>query len=1062
MKEKLVALAGKRTRLLLIVAALLVVLVTLYSTMAGRYLRQFDQLLMDENEVRLSELSEQIALYMNTYVKSAQASIAIMAQAVSQLPEEEKWSYLERITTRSIFTFTGYADRTGRLTTTLDAEAQDISGEAYFRQAMAGRNVTTDTVLYILEDRAASGIILAAPCMDENGNPSGVLIAMLEVARLRGGMNVPAFGGQGYSYIVDQQGELLLQNKSLDRSNWFMFLSNVQFTGGSSLQQVHDAFDEQKGGLIQYNELGTAKYAYYYPVGINRWMVVNVVDQDVLTGKTDRYIRSITIMSSVTIAIFLLLLLVAGALYGLSESRKRATQAKSAFLANMSHEIRTPMNAIVGISEILLREGLTAKQQDYVLSIVNSGKGLLTIINDILDYSKIEAGKFDIIDEPYELESVLYDLTSTIAVKIGDKPVDFLITVSPDVPREMTGDMTRIRQILLNIVGNAVKFTEQGWVKLSVSAEKAGPDGKIRLVMAVSDTGSGIRKQDMERLFVSFNQVDTHHHHGKEGTGLGLAISKHLSGLMGGGIQVESEYGKGSTFTITILQAVADAAPIIDVASLEHARILVLEQAEHLAAFMDENMKRLQLDYVMCRQQSEAAEQLRLGGFTHIIADRIAMRRLCPHGDESIHPVPLIGLKEHAHMPIGMEHAGVFIPLFGLQLASVLGCNVETNHMAKRTGVDLTAISPMPYVRILVVDDNDVNLQVATGLMAPYEMHIDCVLSGKEAVNAVQCNDYDLVLMDHMMPEMDGVETVQAIRALPDEKFRSLVIVALTANVAGGVKAMFMHSGFDDFLAKPIETQQLNLVLRKWLKDLNEQRQQEIPDDERVRVAENAAVAIPPEAERFLNDFQAMREINFKMGCAKLGSLDTYANVLRTYSSSTQEKLKQLPRLIDEDYERCIIEIHGLKGASGAICAVDVAELAARLEDTGKRNDISATREGLPVFLERCGNSVREAEAFLAAYSSEFQMRHAADCPVEMQSIAFNLEMLEQLNQAFTNFDTEWLKQFFENCSPDALNEEDRALLESLRCDYEAYEFDRPLKLVNQTIANAKAKKTEG
>lgn len=1046
MKREIAAERVKRKKLLTAAALGLVLLVLAFAVLTGSYLRQFGQMQAEENKGRLAEISQQIAVYMKSYVEFSQATLTITAQTVLELPPEKCMSYLKRVAVESGFTFVGYADKNGKMRATLPSQSTDISGEPYFRRALAGESVITDVVLRILDDRAVSGIILAVPLKQAAGPAAGVLIAMLEVKQLRGSMRVPTFDGEGYSYVTDRHGDLVLQNKSMVRSNWFTFLKNVHFENGHTFERVREDFSRQRGGFIRYNELGVDKLAYHHPVGINEWMVVNVVERNVISGKTDTFTQNIAIMSVGTIIIFLLLLFAIAIVFALSESRRRATEAKSAFLANMSHEIRTPMNAIVGISEILLREGLTARQQEHVLSIVNSGKGLLTIINDILDFSKIEAGKFTIISEPYELESILYDLTSIIAVRVDDKPVDFFISVSPDVPRELMGDMTRVKQVLLNIVGNAVKFTRQGMVRLDIHAQRQ--ENGVLLTMAVSDTGPGIKKTDLEKLFISFNQVDTHHHHGKEGTGLGLAISKHLCEMMDGNITVQSEYGRGSVFTITLVQGVVKDDPVIDIHALEKARVLVLAQSGQLEPFMAQCMDSMGLEHIVCRKKAEFTRLAASGRFTHAIADRITIRQTeqC-ETLERPRLISLLGLQEHSLMPMTLDRPSIFIPLFGIQLAALLSSKPRAEYMDKRIGVDMAAITPMPHVRVLVVDDNDINLQVASGLLAPYEMHLDCAQSGKEALHAVQTHEYDLVLMDHMMPEMDGVETVQAIRALPGDKYKALVIVALTANVAGDARHMFLESGFDDFLAKPIETQQMNLVLRKWLKDINDQRQQEEPQGECVHRPQEQD-AMSSQVTNFLNEFQASREIDFKRGCARLGGIAVFIKVLRTYCKSTREKLDLLPKLAESDYDRCTVEIHGLKGAAGAICATGLAELAARLEDMGKRRDVSGTRESLPAFLEHGYNSVKEAEAFMSAFAREQMFGGHGQTPQENTAFAASDDVLEHLNKAFADYDTEWLKRFFEEHGQTAQGDAEGELLEELRKDYEAYEFDHPLVLI--------------
>ncbi len=379
----------------------------------------------------------------------------------------------------------------------------------------------------------------------------------------------------------------------------------------------------------------------------------------------------------------------------------QAAQFKSDFLANMSHEIRTPMNAIVGLTEMILKEKLPEQTEEYFKQIYNSSRSMLVIIGDILDFSKIEAGTVEIIPAVYNVKKTIAAIVNVTSIGLEEKPVVMKLDIDPALPEYLRGDNLRIGQVLTNVLSNAVKFTREGSVNVGVTFDTL-EDNKINLKISVADTGIGIMKEDYEKIFESFSQIDSRRNREVEGTGLGLAITQRLIRLMNGTIEVESEYGVGSVFMITIPQDIA--AP---------------------------------------DEYKNAADEV--------------------HTDPAAPP-------------------------------------------------------RAPGARLLVVDDNNINLYVAKNLLGLYEIKPTCVISGEQALMAVDKNDYDLILMDYMMPEMDGIEATHRIRE-EHPQYKDIPIIAFTANAVEEARELLLKKGMDDFLAKPVKATELEAILKKWLPD---------------------------------------------------------------------------------------------------------------------------------------------------------------------------------------------------------------------------------------------------
>lgn len=581
-----------------------------------------------------------------------------------------------------------------------------------------------------------------------------------------------------------------------------------------------------------------------------------------------------------------------------------ANRAKTNFVSNMSHEIRTPMNSIVGITEILLRSRHSPKEQEYLLNIQSSGRVLLTIINDVLDCSKMEAGKMQLFDEPYDTCSLFHDLRISMENRIGHSGLELIYDIDQDIPCKLKGDMGRIRQVIINLVNNAIKYTEKGSVRFSVHVRQKNTD-KVMLYYEVADTGIGIRKEDQKILFDAFQRVEMDRNRYVEGTGLGLTISQNLVNMMGGVIEVESEYGKGSRFFFTIEQTIIDPTPV-----------------------------------------------------------------------------------------------------------SAVNYNGQKDNVTEK---EAECLFIAPEAHILLVDDNELNLVVAKELLKPLRMQIDTAENGLQAVKMVRGSQYDLVLMDHMMPVMDGIEAAKAIRALPEDKYQKLPIIALTANAMVDARKEFLNAGMNGFVAKPIDFARICNQLKLWLpKDLV----RDVPKEEAKKLLADDL------SDREIQPEDSQRGFSFEEGVNHCGSKAALMKTIRIFYRTIDSKANKIEQCLKEglisDY---VIEIHALKSSALLIGAVPLSEAAKELEDYGKQGKTEVLEEKTPDVL----TLYRDLKNILRPYAEKEE-----DAKKEFSDGEW-ITALQQIHQCIEQFDLDGVDQIMEQLEEYQVPECIRESMDQLR-----------------------------
>ncbi len=697
------------------------------------------------------------------------------------------------------------------------------------------------------------GILFTTPIYDEE-NVRYVLYKLYEESVLTDKFGLTCYNGQGNVAIVDKEVQVLVPfSNGKDLTKSFLDLDVVK----TGLSELAEKMNIDTAASVYYKDEKGGNFLFISEVKQLGIYLVGTVPEDVLTD-------GIEAITALILWVFglLILMFAVGMVYLLSAEEKaresdelreakniaeQANRAKSDFLANMSHEIRTPINAIMGMNEMVLRESKDEEIRKFAVNIQSASKTLLSLINDILDFSKIEAGKMEIIPVSYDVAVFLNDVINMTGIKAKQKQLDFQVEIDKELPSVLYGDEVRNRQIIVNILNNAVKYTKSGWVKFIV--EGIREENVFTLKMQVADSGIGIREEDLNKLFEGFQRLDLEQNRNIEGTGLGLAITNSLVEQMNGRLEISSEYGKGSVFTVYLTQEIRDDRP--------------------------------------------------LGDFKQ-----------------------------------------------------------KFEEMAKKEAVYRESFTA-PDAKVLIVDDNEMNLAVAKALLKNTKIQITTCMSGAECLEMAERECFDVILLDHMMPEMDGIETLARLKQ-SENKCKSTPVIALTANAIVGAKSEYIKAGFENYLSKPIEGAELEKMLLQYIpEDKVSITQEKTGDDsDGMKLKKTGDDVDGMELEKSGNDSDVMElektgddsdgtmletcdskaYINTETGlqyCA--GSEEFYREMLELYCNSYDEKVTKISEAFKaEDWKTYTVFVHALKSTSLNIGGEEISKAAKKLEDAGK------------------------------------------------------------------------------------------------------------------------------
>lgn len=622
------------------------------------------------------------------------------------------------------------------------------------------------------------------------------------------------------------------------------------------------------------------------------------------------------------------------------KAAEKANGARDIFLANMSHELRTPINTIMGLNELIIRESQDEAIKEYALDIRQAGSILLTLVSDILDFTKLEAGQMELMEGIYDISSLLNDLINGISMQLRKKKLDLKLDIASDIPHKLSGDEIRIRQILSNLLSNAVKYTSKGGITLHLGWQKLSED-EIEIDLEVHDTGCGIKEKDLPKLFGVFQQMDSTVRGTNERTGLGLAITNRLVEMMGGKLEVQSKYGKGSVFSFKIVQKVVDSTPLGDFE----------------------------------KQYNESL-------------------------------------------------------------------NSTVNYTQK-------FIAPMG--RILIVDDNAMNLAVAQGLLKQTRLQVDVASGGGECLELLKRKTYHLICLDHMMPVMDGVETLHAIRALEGNPSAEVPIIALTANAVAGAREFYLNEGFQDYLTKPIDADKFESMLIQYLPDnvvYLTQGQRMDRDFERQDAEEELDIT---ESQLYVIGFNIRNGLKYMGGDKAL-----YGKVLRDFHLILQEKEEALRDFLKKgDMPGYAIIVHSLKGNARNLGADGLADEAFELEKMSKAGRLEDVEVRSPILF----NMMKTMRNGLKAYlDSEDQAEAEAEAAATEGKVAKKIseadwiKALKELAGRLDDFDGDSVNEKLEELKRYDRPESDKKMLRLCEKAVKDYAYDVALEVVNAVL----------
>lgn len=728
-------------------------------------------------------------------------------------------------------------------------------------------------------------------------------------------------------------------------------------------------------------------------------------------------------------------------------------KSKDDFMVNISHEIRTPINAVCGMSEALLQEELPTDVRRDIIDIQTAGRNLLATVSNILDFSELESGKMELMEESYNITSTITDIINMALTFENGRQLEFIVDCDANLPSNLVGDEQKLRRIVMNLLENAMKFTKEGGIVLRIKFRKE--EYGINLMVSIRDSGIGMSQAEIERVFTSYGQLDSKRSREEGGVGLGLSIAQALVQRMGGFITVESEPGVGTEFLFTIPQKVLDETPIVSIKNKgnlfaacyinmdKYNFSVIREGYEKSIRHMAEQFGIL---FRICRNLPELKRRIEHENYSHVF---ISFEEYCEDKaffENLAKELTVVLILDYGQeKQVGSEMLRIYKPFTVLSIAAVF--NGQKTLQGEDVQKELKHRFIAPEAKMLVVDDNAMNLKVMARLLLPYQIRVDMASSGQEALHKLDTMEYDCVFLDHMMPEMDGVETLHRIRKKSGSYFQSLHVIAFTANAIGGAREMFMEEGFDDFIAKPIELSVLERMLRRYIPvqkqiDVEEEDIRNMTSDNKqektASVNTDSIQTEPAEKtdEEALNDLSSAG-INIGQGIAYCGDKEGFREIIGIFYKEGIKRSRQLEQLFKErDWKNYVITVHALKGNARGIGANDLSELALHLETAGKEERVE--------YIEAHHEELMEQYTLLLHVLGESAFIRKEEPARETEEITVETlrERIGLLREKLDSFESEGLPELLEQLGGSRCGETSLAgLVEEIREKTEEFDF---------------------